>query len=114
MNHYTTLYSQDKIPEVPLSPGFWNDQDSETWQDDDWPKAESSWLRSVPWGIRGVLNWIKEQYGDIDVYVTENGFSTADIFDLSDDDRVKFYRGYINEVLKGKIRMFVLYTKLKQ
>ena len=102
LNHYTTQYSQDKTPDPDPQPGYWNDQDTTTWQDDDWPKAESVWLKSVPWGIRGLLNWIKSEYGEIDIYVTENGFSTADIFDLSDDDRVKYYKGYINEVLKGR------------
>ncbi len=84
-----------------MPPSYWRDKDTNDWQDPSWPAGESPWLKSVPWGIRGLLNFISSEYGDIDIFITENGFSTADIFDLSDEDRVKYYRAYINEVLKG-------------
>ena len=102
LNHYTTLYSEDVPPDSNFPLSYWKDQDTRTWQDPQWPDAESSWHKSVPWGVRGLLNWIKNEYGsEWEIFITENGFSTADIYDLSDDDRVRFYRGYINEVLKG-------------
>ena len=37
--------------------------------------AGSSWLKVTPWGIRQALNWASAQYGQPDIYVTENGFS---------------------------------------
>ena len=53
----------------------------------------------VPWGTRKLLNWINYNY-KIPVLITENGMS--DDGRLLDTDRIKYYRSYINEVLKGK------------
>ena len=39
-------------------------------------RAASSWLKVVPFGIRRLMNWIKSEYGeDLEVVITENGFS---------------------------------------
>ena len=46
-----------------------------------------------------MLDWIKEKYGDVPIYITENGFS--DNGTLQDTDRVNYYTLYINNVLKG-------------
>jgi beta-glucosidase/6-phospho-beta-glucosidase/beta-galactosidase len=53
----------------------------------------------VPWGTRKLLNWINYNY-KVPVLITENGMS--DDGRLLDTDRIKYYRSYINEVLKGK------------
>ena len=51
-------------------------------------------------GIRNLLKWIKRSYGDVPIYITENGF--GDNGTLKDTGRVSFYREYINNVMKGK------------
>jgi beta-glucosidase/6-phospho-beta-glucosidase/beta-galactosidase len=33
------------------------------------------WLKVTPWGLRSTLNWLAAEYGDMDIYITENGFS---------------------------------------
>lgn len=54
----------------------------------------------VPWGLRKNLQWIKKKYNNPDVYITENGVS--DKSGTTDDlDRIEYYEGYINNVLKG-------------
>ena len=30
-------------------------------------------LQVTPWGIRSILNWVRREYGDIKIYITENG-----------------------------------------
>ena len=55
----------------------------------------------VPWGLRKLLNWIKDNYGNPPVYITENGVSDRNS-SMDDQHRVNFYRAYIDEVLKGK------------
>lgn len=57
-------------------------------------------IRFVPFGLRKVLNWIKDKYHNVTVYVTEAGFPD-DSGTLQDNTRVKFYKEYVNEVLKG-------------
>ena len=60
----------------------------------------SSWLKVVPWGLRKLLNWIKNEYGNPPLYITENGVSDK-TGTLDDSPRINFYRDYINNVLKG-------------
>lgn len=47
-----------------------------------------------------MLNWIKDNYNNIPVYVTENGYPD-DTGTLNDFSRVEVLFGYISEVLKG-------------
>lgn len=64
----------------------------------------------VPWGLRGLLNWIKDHYGDVRVLVTENGLSEAGTSeDLNDWWRIEFYTRYIGEVLKGNCILLILH-----
>ena len=60
----------------------------------------SDWLYVVPWGMRKLLNWIKDNYGNPPVYITENGTSDANGM-LNDQHRVDYHRQYISQVLKG-------------
>jgi len=52
--------------------------------------------------MRKGLNWIKNQYDNVPVYITENGVSDHD-GGLNDTWRVDYYKGYINEMLKGEM-----------
>ena len=68
--------------------------------------GESPWLKVVPEGIRGVLNWIDERYNHPDsIYIFENGVSvpkenTMAISDaVHDSFRVNFYKGYIKNLI---------------
>lgn len=49
-------------------------------------QAASGWLRIVPWGIRKLMNHIKDKYGNPLVMITENGkkcHPTETIFRIS-------------------------------
>lgn len=45
-------------------------------------------LQSVPWGFRKLLNWVKDHYGDVDIYITENGYS--DLGATDDAERIVY------------------------
>lgn len=97
-NHYTT----ELVQHAERSDRSWHgDQDSNTSQHKDWPASASDWLKHVPWGFRRLLVWIKKTYNNPLVYVTENGFSDTDEVGLNDEARIKYYREYINEMLKA-------------
>ncbi|KAH9637954.1 hypothetical protein HF086_016380 [Spodoptera exigua] len=49
-----------------------------------------------PEGIRRQLVWLKQQYGDIEYVITENGLSTEG--GLDDQDRIDYYRKYLRQV----------------
>lgn len=56
-----------------------------------------------------MLNFIKEEYGDMPIWITENGNEQQAIYD--DFEKVFSLKGYMNEVLKGKCHYhnFVLF-----
>lgn len=56
-------------------------------------------MQQGPDNIRNLLLILKEQYGDIDFYITENGIATYD--GLEDDDRVRVYRYALDSVLNA-------------
>ena len=59
------------------------------------------WLYVVPWGLGKILKWVKANYNNPVVYITENGM--ADSGDTLDDQpRIEYYKQHINNVLKGK------------
>ncbi|KAK6183901.1 hypothetical protein SNE40_006472 [Patella caerulea] len=102
MNHYTTNRVVNDDPEVIAKQdgSYWTDRGA--WMDSDptWPGSGSSWLNVVPWGIRKILNWVRNNYGDREIFITENGVSDNNQT-LDDVSRVYFYTHYINEVLKA-------------
>lgn len=91
INHYTTRLISD-IEEHALvgSPNFAKDMRAIAWIDESWPTTASEWFRVVPWGFEKLLAWIKQQYGDVPVYITENGYS--DHGELDDLGRIEYYK----------------------
>ncbi|XP_033096417.1 lactase-phlorizin hydrolase-like [Anneissia japonica] len=103
LNCYTTSYARSiRNPAGPLIPPSWStDQDVFSWKSQNWPTSGSDWLRPVPWGVRRLLNWIKNEYDDPVIYITENGISTIDTANLHDQIRIDYYSAYLSEVLKA-------------
>ncbi|KAL3857463.1 hypothetical protein ACJMK2_012133 [Sinanodonta woodiana] len=101
LNHYTTNYIRHNVRG---DHSYEGDQDLDISFDDCWNTTESSWLRINPWGIRSLLIWIRDRYGNPPLYITENGVS--DDGTLHDTRRNYYYQGYINEVLKGSFSSF--------
>lgn len=66
-----------------------------------WLDSGSSWLKVSPFGFRRILNFIKEEYGNPPIIVTENGMSERGPIDLNDIHRSYYYEKYINQLLKG-------------
>lgn len=75
---------------------------------DNWPKAGSSWLYSVPWGFRRLLTYIHKKYGKT-IFVTENGISSKHVGanpsngtdlnpELNDQWRINHYHAYIGQM----------------
>ncbi|KAL3857520.1 hypothetical protein ACJMK2_012180 [Sinanodonta woodiana] len=99
LNFYTSGLCSSQTYD-PSQVGYNEDTDVLTIQDTYWKSSGSSWLKVTPWGIRRILDWIQNSYGNITIFITENGVSDRS-GTLADTDRVDFYRAYINEVLKA-------------
>uniref|UniRef100_A0A1B0CYE3 Uncharacterized protein n=1 Tax=Phlebotomus papatasi TaxID=29031 RepID=A0A1B0CYE3_PHLPP len=62
-----------------------------------WPRAKSEWLYSAPEGFRELLRWIKKEYNNPDVIITENGWS--DDGQLDDIERIEYLKRHLKEIL---------------
>ncbi|XP_078000972.1 cytosolic beta-glucosidase-like [Glandiceps talaboti] len=101
LNHYTTTYVSPGPEDNSVPPGWGKDHGVQKWFHKSWPGSGSGWLKSVPWGLRKLLGWIKKEYNDPVIYITENGFSGREPENLEDIGRVRYYMSYMNEVLKA-------------
>uniref|UniRef100_A0A672IEQ1 Lactase n=1 Tax=Salarias fasciatus TaxID=181472 RepID=A0A672IEQ1_SALFA len=68
-----------------------------------WIESGSPWLRITPFGFRKLLKFIKDNYGNPPIYVTENGVSERGEVDLNDAHRSYYYENYINQALKARL-----------
>ncbi|XP_072469350.1 lactase/phlorizin hydrolase [Notamacropus eugenii] len=99
-NHYTTVLVYNLNYPNFLS-SYDADRGAASVTDRSWPSSGSFWLKITPFGFRRILNWIKEQYNNPPIYITENGVSERQTSDLNDTVRIYYLRTYINEVLKA-------------
>ncbi|KAK5609633.1 hypothetical protein CRENBAI_002155 [Crenichthys baileyi] len=65
---------------------------------------DTTWIMSprpvVPWGLRKALNWIKQHYSNVPIYIMANGVQ-EDPARFKDSLRVYYLFNYINEALKA-------------
>lgn len=102
VNHYTTKIASHAT--LRLSPQSYEyDQDLSEEEEVDSPTTAISDQRAAAWGLRRLLNWIKEEYGDPEIYITENGVATESKTTWDDSARVFYYKTYIDEALKGTL-----------
>ncbi|KAK2516356.1 Lct, partial [Columba livia] len=102
LNHYTTVLTYNlKYPAGVLS--YDSDRGVASVADRSWLNSGSVWLKVTPFGFRKILRWIKEEYNDPPIYVTENGISERGAFNFNDTWRMHYHRSYINEALKAVV-----------
>nr|XP_021203658.1 myrosinase 1 isoform X2 [Bombyx mori] len=63
-----------------------------------WTSGATKWFSAHPPGLRKVLNWIRHNYGDQEIYIMENGYATADT-ELEDFDRISYLKDHLEQVL---------------
>ncbi|XP_059091138.1 cytosolic beta-glucosidase-like [Tigriopus californicus] len=99
INHYTTHIVYPEIGSID-EVSYFLDDDTTDYQDSNWYPSASSWLYVTPFGIRKLMNWLKNEYGDVPIYITENGYSDHQ-GNLDDIHRIYYYKHYINNLLKA-------------
>ncbi|KAI3356501.1 hypothetical protein L3Q82_017711 [Scortum barcoo] len=100
VNHYTTKIARH-VTAVLKPQSYDYDRDLSEAEENDSPTTAISKQRAVAWGLRRLLNWIKEEYGDPEIYITENGVATESKTTWDDSARVFYYKTYIDEALKA-------------
>ncbi|XP_072947943.1 myrosinase 1-like [Epargyreus clarus] len=101
MNHYTTRLVKEALPGEDT--GIWFLSGSSELNiiiefDPSWEKGFSNNFAVYPPGLRKQLAWLKQRYGDIDVIITENGFSNGGSL-INDHRRIQFIHDYLEQVL---------------
>lgn len=97
LNHYTSLLGEPGIPEYAADPSVTRDQNVILSFIPDKPKSECFWLQVVPEGFGALLKKIKEDYGNPEIFVTENGYCDSD--KLNDIERILYTTEYLKHLL---------------
>ncbi|XP_060535576.1 myrosinase 1-like [Cylas formicarius] len=101
LNHYTTdlvsyAYEDDMIG---VNSSYTLDKGITTSYNSSWKEAQvSTWNHMVPWGLRKMINWVDQNYGHPEIFITENGWAD-DGSSLDDPDRIEYTEGYLSSVL---------------
>lgn len=101
LNYYTSrLLDVDRRPlNQTETPAWFKDSRSLISIDTNWKQAESTWLYSVPEGLRNLINWIRSEYNNPPVFITENGWSDAG--ELEDNGRIDYLRTHLIAISKA-------------
>ncbi|KAJ8710549.1 hypothetical protein PYW08_009064 [Mythimna loreyi] len=101
MNHYTTrLVRKPRSSEEIVRSLFTyvEDLDAVLEMDPSWPVGYTWYTAVYPEGIREQIAWLKQQYGNVEILITENGYSTGGS-NLDDDARISYVNDYLEQVL---------------
>ncbi|MFT7120650.1 MAG: beta-glucosidase [Neolewinella sp.] len=106
LNHYTTMLTSDgKEGETAenylyANGGVLADQDTTLSTDPNWELTAMGWP-IVPWGLREMLLWISNRYGNPEIYITENGCAMPDSVvdgEVVDPRRIDYINDYLSAV----------------
>jgi beta-glucosidase/6-phospho-beta-glucosidase/beta-galactosidase len=101
MNYYTTsLITINKAERNPTDePSWFADSCVKESSDPTWNHAKTFWLYNVPTGFRGLMNWIKNEYQNPPLFITENGWS--DEGEMEDYGRIEYFNGHLDAVARA-------------
>ncbi|KAK9152031.1 hypothetical protein Syun_010340 [Stephania yunnanensis] len=110
LNHYTTLYAKNdrlrirKLILQDASSDYAVITTSSRGGVPIGPRAASGWLHIVPWGIRKLTRYVKDNYGNPPVIITENGMDdpnrpSMDLSEaLQDYKRINYHHDYLSNL----------------
>ncbi|XP_055845443.1 myrosinase 1-like [Episyrphus balteatus] len=99
LNYYTSRYIKRASEPMGENPSWDRDYDCDAYPDETWVRGKPFWLYCVPEGLEDILKYIRDQYGNPEVIITENGWS--DDGDLEDDDRIHFIKSHMQAALNA-------------
>lgn len=109
INQYTSFYMFDPHKPKPKVTGYQEEWNAGFAYDRNGvpigPRANSFWLYIVPWGMYKTVTYVKEQYGNPPIIISENGMDDPGNVTLPmalhDTTRVKYFQDYLIELKKG-------------
>ncbi|XP_065075628.1 myrosinase 1-like [Ochlerotatus camptorhynchus] len=116
INSYTSVLvrknDRNNTAKFPV-PSFNHDMGVVESSDPSWPTSGSVWLHVVPSGMNKLLNWIRREYNNPPIYVTENGVS--DRGGTHDVKRIDYFNSYLEAVLDAiedgcNVQMYIAWS----
>ncbi|OMO73423.1 Glycoside hydrolase, family 1 [Corchorus olitorius] len=109
INHYSSNYIFDPKMPKPNVTGYqadWNvGFEHEKNGAQIGPRANSWWLYIVPWGMYKAVTYVKEHYGNMNIFISENGMDdpgNATLpYALIDRTRIQYFRDYMTQLKKA-------------
>ncbi|XP_014208505.1 myrosinase 1-like [Copidosoma floridanum] len=97
LNHYTTFFVKSSPPSKMSE---WNTDDGINYlYDSKSPSTQMVQMKIVPRGFRDLLNYIKNNYNDPSIFVTETGASDANL--TNDTIRMSYIYSYTKELMRA-------------
>ncbi|XP_028172562.1 myrosinase 1-like [Ostrinia furnacalis] len=98
LNHYTSLLVRRQRPDDVLHFMSGSEEMGVVLEySPKWGNTSSEWLKSNPEGLRKLLVYIRDTYGDIPIIITENGCASS--HSLEDYNRVDYHEKYMEQML---------------
>ncbi|XP_050673111.1 myrosinase 1-like [Leptidea sinapis] len=100
LNYYTARKVRYAQPGEDIGPWFTNgykDANAVLEIPSDAVLSASSALAIYPKGIRSLLCWIQKSYGNVPIWITENGFPGSEL-ELNDFNRIKYIKDHLEQV----------------
>ncbi|CAH1101556.1 unnamed protein product [Psylliodes chrysocephalus] len=101
LNHYFTTLAADMVEAPFHETSYEHDKGVNISLDPTWIVQDNGRNTIVPFGVRKVLNWIKDHYGNHEIILTEIGM-TENGTTLEDDIRAAFYTDYFCNILSAR------------
>lgn len=98
-NYYTSRLIEPDINKTLTTISWAKDAGFLASVNSEWIRAKSDWLYSVPNGLRDLLSWIKTEYNNPEIIITENGWS--DNGELDDNGRINYLRSHLSAILRA-------------
>ncbi|KAL5277649.1 LCT family protein [Megaselia abdita] len=100
LNYYTSRYIEEDISPTWPNPSNERDIGLKFSVDPSWKRSTVTfWIYSVPKGLENLLKFIRDEYDNVEVIITENGWS--DDGDLNDNDRVEYLGSHLEAILNA-------------
>lgn len=102
VNTYTTFVVSPNNELNDVGPSWINDLGAKlTNHGLGWPESGCFWHKENAVEFGNMFRWIRNEYGDREIIVTENGWPDDDSNKLDDPDRVRYTHRYLSELLKA-------------
>lgn len=99
INYYTSRYVSKAKEPLGENPSFERDYDLDEVHDPKWRHGLSRWLYCAPEGMESILKFIRDEYDNVEVIVTENGWS--DNGDMDDLNRALYLKSHLQAILNA-------------